>query len=79
MQGQMVDDGLQSSWLELLICAAGFVAAFSGMPCYLHPLCMQQCADLHSRHGSRVSTLHDSMPACKAGLCSMHMHMLSGM
>ncbi|KAA6417260.1 MAG: hypothetical protein FRX49_12787 [Trebouxia sp. A1-2] len=29
MQGEMVSDGLQSSWLELLICAAGFVAAFS--------------------------------------------------
>jgi len=51
MQGEMVNDGLQSSWLALLICAAGFVAAFSGMPCSLHPLCMQQCADLHSRHG----------------------------
>jgi len=51
LQGEMVNDGLQSSWLELLICAAGFVAAFSGMFYSLHPLCMQQCADLQSRGG----------------------------
>jgi len=58
MQGQMVDDGLQSSWLELLICATGLVAAFSGMPYSLHPLCMQQCADLLpcSRHGSGLGS-----------------------